>query len=198
MPGITTISECNDVRPESPPTHFFTQELIMKRTKRQKTLPASAKATRMLRKKVSQAKVAYDGAAASAETSGHRTAKMGPAMMDPTLSNPELSTVSHERLLVGDQTAMAMMRRMESVHRIWRDFWFQQMQRSFTVLPQLAGSRTPTRLMQVATDSTHTLMSDLVAFWMKATNFSESVADAGAKPIHRDVIGNAKRLAAAV
>ena len=167
----------------------------MKRRKRQKALSRTAKATRTLRKKLSQAKVAYDVTTASAETIAHRTALIGRAMADPAgLSNPEFSTMSHEKLLVGSQAAMAMMRRMGGAHRIWTDFWFQQMQRTWTVLPQLAGSQTPARAIQVATVSAGTLMSDWMVFWMKATSASEAMADAGAKPIHRAVVSNAKRL----
>jgi hypothetical protein len=170
----------------------------MKRHKRQKNLSTRAKATRTLRKKLSQAKVAYDVTTASAETIGHRAILIGGAMTNPAgLSNPEFATMGHEKVLVGGQAAMVMMRRMGGAHRIWTDFWFQQMQRTWTVLPQLAGSRTPERLIQVATDSAGTVMSDCMAFWMKATNFSEAIADAGAKPIHRAVVSNAKRLARA-
>ena len=169
----------------------------MKRTKRQKALPA-AKAARMLRKKVSQTKVAYDVATASAETIGHRTAMMGRAMIDPSaLSNPEFATMGREKLVVGAEAAMAMMRRSVGAHRVWSDYWFQQMQRSFTVLPQLAGSRTPSRLMQVASGSIGTSIADFMTLCMKATNFSEAIVDAGAKPIHRAVVGNSKRLARA-
>jgi hypothetical protein len=170
----------------------------MKRHKRQKPLPTTAKATRVLRKRLSQAKVAYDVTTASAETIGHRGAMIGRAMSSPGgFSNPELATMGNEKLLVGGQAAMAMMRRMGGAHRLWTDFWFQQMQRTCAVLPQLAGSRTPARLIQVATASAGTLMSDYMAFWMKAGSFSEAIADAGAKPIHRAAVGNAKRLARA-
>jgi len=169
----------------------------MKRTTRQKTLPA-ARAARMLRKKVSQTKVAYDVATASTETIGHRTAMMGRAMTDPSvLSNPEFATMGREKLVVGGEAAMAMMRQAVGVHRVWSDYWFQQMQRSFAAVPQLAGSTTPTRLMQVATGSIGTSIADLMTFWMKATNFSQAIVDAGAKPIHRAVVGNSKRLARA-
>ena len=167
----------------------------MKRHKRKKKLSTTAKATRTIRKKLSQAKVAHDVTTGSAETIAHRTALIGRAMADPAgLSNPEFATMSHEKIFAGSLAAMAMMRRMGGAHRIWTDFWFQQMQRTWTVLPQLAGSQTPARVIQVATASAGTLMSDWMVFWMKATRVSESIADAGAKPIHRAVVGNAKRL----
>lgn len=169
----------------------------MKRTKRQKSLPA-ARAARMLRKKVSQTKVAYDVATASAETIGHRTALMGRAMIDPSrLSNPEFATMGREKLMVNGKAAMAMMRQGVGAHRVWSDYCFQQMQRSWTVFPQLAASRTPGRFMQVATDSAGTSIADFFAFCMKATSFSEAIVDAGAKPIHQAVVSNAKRLARA-
>ena len=169
----------------------------MKRTKRQKSLPA-AKAARMLRKKVSQTKVAYDVATASAETIGHRTAMMGRAMIDPSLlSNPEFATMGREKLMVSGKAAMAMMRQGVGAHRVWSDYWFQQMQRSWTLLPQLAASRTPSRFMQVATDTVGTSIADFMMVCMKATNFSEAIVDAGAKPIHRAVVGNSKRLPSA-
>ena len=170
----------------------------MKRHTRQKSRSTTAKATRTLRKKLSQAKVAYDMTTASAETIGHRAVMIGRAMTSPSgLSNREFATMGNEKLLVGSQAALAMMRRMAGAHRLWADFWFQQMQRTFTVLPQLAGSQTPARLIQVATASAGTMMSDCMAFWMKAGRLSEAIADAGAKPIRHAVVGNAKRLARA-
>jgi len=189
---------CDQARDKTHVVLPFIQESIMTRHKRKKTSSTRAKATRTLRKKLSQAKVAYDVTTASAETIAHRTALIGRTMADPAvLSNPEFATMGHEKLLAGSQAAMAMIRRMGGAHRIWSDFWFQQMQRSYTVLPQFAGSRTPMRLMQVATDSAGTLISDCMAFWMKATTLSEAMADAGAKPIHCAVVSNAKRLARA-
>lgn len=168
----------------------------MKRNRRKATSSTRATATRSLRKKLSQAKVALDVATASAETIGHRTAMIRAAMTNPTgLANPEFATMSREKLVVAGEAATAMMRRMGGAHRIWTDYWFQQMQRACAALPELAGSRTPTRLMQVATVSAGTWMSDCMAFWMKATNFSENVADAAAKPIRRSVVANANRLA---
>ena len=170
----------------------------MKRHKRKRPSPTLAKATRTLRKKLSQAKVAYDVTTASAETIGHRAALIGKAMTNPAgLSNPEFATMSREKLLVAGQAATAMMRQMAGAHRIWTDFWFQQMQRTWTMLPQLGGSHSPARLIQLATASAGTLMSDYTAFWMKAANLSDAIADAGAKPIHRAVVSNAKRLAKA-
>lgn len=170
----------------------------MKRRTRRTAVSTRARATRSIRKKLARAKVALDVTTASAETIGHRAAIMGEAMTNPAgVSNPEFATMSREKFVVAGEAATAMMRRMGGAHRIWTDFWFQQIQRTCAVLPELAGSRTPARLMQVATVSAGNLMSDYMAFWMKATNFSEAVADAGARPIHRAVVGNAKRLAKA-
>jgi hypothetical protein len=170
----------------------------MNRKKRRTPSSTAVKATRTIRKKLSQAKVAYDVTTASAETIGHRAAMIGRAMTNPSgLSNPEFTTMGQEKVVVGAQAAIAMMRRMGGAHRLWSDFCFQQMQRTWNVLPQLAGSRTPAHLAQVAAVSAGTLMSDCMAFWMKAINASEAVADAGAKPIRRAVVGNAKRLARA-
>ena len=169
----------------------------MKRTKRQRPMPA-ARATRMLRKKASQTKVAYDVATAAAETIGHRTTMMGRTMIDPsTLSNPEFATMASEKVMVGGKAAITMMHQAVGAHRVWSDYWFQQLQRSLVVIPQLASSRTPTRLMQVAANSAGTSVADFFAFCMKATNFSEAIVDAGAKPIHRAVVANSKRLAKA-
>jgi hypothetical protein len=166
----------------------------MKRHKRPKKLSTRAKATRTPRKKLTQPKIAY-ATTASAETIAHRTAPIGRAMTSPSeLPNPEAAAIGRENVLVGSQAAMATMRRMSGAHRIWSDFWLQQMQRTFTLAPQLAGSQTPARLIQVATDCAGTLMVDCMAFWMKATNFPEAVGDPGNKPIHRTVVGNARRL----
>jgi hypothetical protein len=103
--------------------------------------------------------------------------------------------MSREKLIVGGKAAMAMMRQAAGAHRVWSDYYFQQMQRSTALIPQLAASRTPTRLMQVATVSVGTSIADFFAFCMKATNFSEAIVDAAAKPIHRVVVDNSKRLA---
>lgn len=84
----------------------------------------AARAGRLLRKKASQTKVAYDVATASAETISHRTAMMGRAMIDPAA-----------------------------------------------------------------------LIADFFTFCMKATDFSDAIVDAGAKSIHRAVVGNSRRLA---
>ena len=170
----------------------------MKRHKRQQLSSAGTKATRTLRKKLARAKVAYDVTTASAETIGHRTAMIGRAMTRPGgLSNPEFTTMGHEKLLAAGQAASAMMRQMGGAQRIWTDFWFQQMQRTCAMLPALAGSRTPTRLVQVATGSAGAWMADCTALWAKTIELAEAVGDAGAKPIHRTVVSNAKRLARA-
>ena len=170
----------------------------MKRNKRHnRTLSTRAQATRTLRKKLSQPKVAYDVTSASAETVGHRTV-IGKVATNPAeVSDPEVASRNQDNLVVGSQAAVAMMQRMGGAHRIWSDFWFQQMQRSFSVLPELAGSRTPVRLLQVAADSAGTLMSDCMSLWMKSTNFSEAVQDAGGKHTPRAIVSNAKRLARA-
>lgn len=163
----------------------------MKRNKRHKrTLSTRAKATRTLRKKLSQAKVAYDGTSDSAETVGHSTDIGKVATNSPGVSGPGIASRTQDNLVVGSQAAGAMMR-MGGAHQIWSDFWFQQMQRSWDILPQLAGSRTPVRLLLVAVDSAGTLMSDCMSFWMKSTNFAKAVQDAGGKPILR-AIGSAK------
>jgi hypothetical protein len=170
----------------------------MKRRKRRKPSSPAAKATRTLRKKLARAKVAYDVTTASAETIGHRTAMIGRAMTSRAeLSNPEFATMSREKLLAAGQAAAAMMQQMGGAQRIWTDFWFRQMQRTCAVLPALAGSRTPARLIQVATGSAGAWMADCTAFWTKTVELAEAVADAGAKPIHRTVVRNAKRLARA-
>ena len=168
----------------------------MKRNKRQKPSSSGTKAARTLRKKIARAKVAYDVTTASAETIGHRAAIIGKAMTNPAgLSHPEIATMGNEKLLAAGQAATVMMRRMGGAQRIWTDFWFQQMQRTCAVLPALAGSRTPTRLVQVATGSAGAWMADCTALWAKTIELAEAVSDAGAKPIHRTVVRNAKRLA---
>lgn len=156
----------------------------MKRNKRHKrTLSTRGQSTRPLRKKLSQAKVAY-GTRASADRVGHRIA-IGKVATNPAeVSNPEI-------------VSGAMMRRMGGAHQIWSDFWLQQMQRSFDVLPQLAGSRTPVRLLLVAVDAAGTLMSDCMSFWMKSTNFAKAVQDAGGEPVQRVIDSNAKLTRAA-
>ena len=170
----------------------------MKRHKRKiRTLSTRAKATRTLRKTLSQAKVAYDETSTSAETVGHRTV-MGKVASNPAeFSDSDIAPRDQDNLAVGSQAAMAMMRQIGGAHRTWSDFWFQQMQRSLTVLPQLADSRTPVRVLQVAMESAGTLMSDCVSFWMKSTNFPEAVLVAGGKPIQRAIVSNAKRRASA-
>ena len=175
----------------------------MKRNKRHKrTLSTRGQSTRPLRKKLSQAKVAY-GTRASADRVGHRIA-IGKVATNPAevsnpeiVSDPEIATRTQNNLLVGSSAAGAMMRRMGGAHQIWSDFWLQQMQRSFDVLPQLAGSRTPVRLLLVAVDAAGTLMSDCMSFWMKSTNFAKAVQDAGGEPVQRVIDSNAKLTRAA-
>lgn len=170
----------------------------MKRHQRQKSPAKVAKASHTIRRKLSQAKVAYDVATASAQTIGRRAAMIGKAMTNPAeLANPEFTTMGHEKMLVAGQMATAAMRRLGGAQRLWADFWFQQMQRSYATLPQLASSRTPARLMEVAVVSAGDLIADYMAFWMKATTFSDTIANAVAKPVHRAVASNAKRLARA-
>lgn len=156
------------------------------------------KAGRAVRAKLSRAKRTYDMASASAETIGYRSAMIGRELASPTgFADPEFATMGHEKVLAAGEAATAMLRRLGSGHRIWTDFWFQQMQRTLAVLPQLATSGSPARALQVASVSAGTLMSDYFALWTKATSLSEAVADAGARPIHRTVMANAKRLAKA-
>ena len=167
----------------------------MKRNKRQKrTLSTRAPATRTLRKKLSQSKVAHDVTSVSAQTVGHRTAIGKVATNPAAVSEPESAHSSQDNL-VGSQEVVAMMRRMGGAHRIWSEFWFQQTQRSFDALPQLAGSRTPVRLLLVAVDCAGTFMSDCMSLWMKSTNFSKDVQHTGGKPIHRATVSNVSRAA---
>lgn len=157
-----------------------------------------AKASRALRGKLSQAKVAYDIATASAETIGHRAKLIGKEMANPAaLPHPEVATMAFEKLLVAGQVATALMNKLGGGQRLWADFWFQQMQRSLAALPLLSSNPSPMRMARIATESAGTMMADYASFWIKATNFTDMVANAGAMPIHRAVVANAKRLSRA-
>lgn len=170
----------------------------LRKTSARTMRPTVAKTSRALRGKLSQAKVAYDIATASAETIGHRATLAGREMANPTaLPNAEIAAMTFEKFLVGGQVATAMMNKIGRGQRLWADFWFQQMQRSLAALPQLAVNPSPMRLAQIATESTGTAMADYASFWVKATNFNDIMANAGAAPIHRAVLANAKRLSRA-
>jgi hypothetical protein len=160
--------------------------------------PSVAKTSRAQRGKLSQAKVAHDIATASAETIAHRATLIGQQMANPAaLRHPEVATMTFEKFLVAGQMATGMMRKLGNGQRLWADFWFQQMQRSLAALPHLAGNPSPMRMAQIATDSAGTMMADYASFWIKATNFADVMANAGATPIHRAVLANAKRLSRA-
>jgi hypothetical protein len=149
-----------------------------------------------MRRRLAQAKVAYDTTTASAQTIGHRTGLIGLAMMDPAgLCNPEFSTMCSEKLVVASQMTTAIARQLGGTHRIWTEFWFQQMQRSWAAVPQFAGSLTPARFMQATAISAGTLLSDWMALWAKVANVSEAMADAAARPVRRAAVNNARRLA---
>lgn len=163
-----------------------------------KIKPTVAKASRALRGKLSQAKVAYDIATASAETIGHRAKLIGREMANPAaLPHPEVAAMTFEKVLVAGQVATALMSKLGQGQRLWADFCFQQMQRSLAALPRLAGNTSPMRVAQVATESAGTMMADYASFWVKATNFTDMVTSAGATPIRRAVLANAKRLSRA-
>lgn len=171
----------------------------MKRRNHGRRATTAAKAVRTMRRRVDQAKVAYDTTTASAQTIGHRTYMMGQAMMSPDgLSNPEFSTMFSEKLVAAQRAAAAMVGQSSGIHRAWTEFWFQQMQRSWAAAPQFAGSSTPGRFMQAAVISAGTLLSDWMALGTKIANVSEAMADAAAKPIRRAAVNNAKRLARAI
>lgn len=161
-----------------------------------KAAKAVSRAHRATRTRLTRSKRAYDMATASAETIGYRSAMIGRELASPTgFADPEFAAMGHEKVLAAGAAAAAMLQRLGGGHRIWADFWFQQMRRSIAVLPQLAGSRSPVQTLQIASISMGVALSDCFALWTKATNFSETILDAGAKPIHRVVTGNAKRLA---
>ena len=141
----------------------------MKRTKRQRRLPVTQATSK--RSKVSNTKVAYDVSTDPADPIGHRMAMM---MSDPSASpSPEFADMGREKMTVGGEVVMAMMHKALGAHRAWSDYWFHQMQRSCSVLPELGASRTPTRLMQVATNSVGASIADFFALCMNAANFSE-------------------------
>ena len=159
---------------------------------------AVAKTARTMRGKLSQAKVAHEVATASAETIAYRAAMIGKEWANPTgLLHPEIATMTVEKAVVAGQVATAMLGRFGTGQRLWTDFWFQQMQRSLAMLPQLAASPSPARMMQITATSAGTMMSDWTSLWFKAGNFADMAAHVGANPIHRTVLANAKRLSRA-
>jgi hypothetical protein len=164
-----------------------------------KNAKAVSRAQRAARTRLTRGKRAYDMASASAEMIGYRSAMIGRELASPTgFADPEFAAMGHEKVLAAGQAAAAMLQRLGGSQRIWADFWFQQMRRSITLLPLLAASRSPVQTLQIASVSFGTALSDSFALWTKVTNFSETVLDAGARPFHRVVTGNAKRLARAV
>lgn len=165
--------------------------------KRARNAP-TAKGARALRTRLTRAKRAYDAAHASAKTIAHRSAMIGRELAAPTgFADPEFALMSREKMLAAGLAANAMLLRFAGGRRIWTDFWFQQLRRSLAVLPQIAASRSPAHLAQVAVASGGTLMSDCFALWLKTTDLTEAVADAGARPIHRAATANARRLGTA-
>ena len=171
----------------------------MKRRKHGRRATIAAKAVRTMRRRVDQAKVAYDTTTASAQTIGHRTHLMGQAMMNPVgLCNLEFSTMCSEKLVVANRAVAAMVGQSSSIHRAWTEFWFQQMQRSWAAAPQFAGSLTQGRFMQAAAISAGTLLSDWMALGAKIASVSEAMADAAARPVRGAAVNNAKRLARAI
>jgi hypothetical protein len=170
----------------------------MKRRKRSRHPVLGANSVRTMRRKMAQAQVAYDTTTASAQTIGHRSRLIGLAMMNPAgLCHPEFSTMCSEKLVAANQAAIAMAQRSGGIQRAWTEFWFQQMQRSWTAAPQFAGSITAGRFMQTAAISAGTLLSDWMALGAKIANVSEGMADAAAKPVRRTAVNNARRLARA-
>jgi len=171
----------------------------MKSRKRSRRPAVAANSVRTMRRRLAQAKVAYDTTTASAQTIGHRTHLMGQAMMNPAgLCNPEFSTMCSEKLLVANRAAAAMIGQSGGIQRAWTEFWFQQMQRSWAAAPQFVGSLTPGRFMQAAAISAGTLLSDWMALGAKIANVSEAMADAAARPVRRAAVNNANRLAKAI
>ena len=170
----------------------------MKRRKRSRHPAVAATSVRAMRRRLDQAKVAYDTTTASAQTIGHRTHLMGQAMMNPAgRCNPEFSTMCSEKLIVAQRALAAMVGQSGGIQRAWTEFWFQQMQRSWAAAPQFAGSLTPRRFMQAAAISAGTLLSDWMALGAKIAKVSEGMADAAARPVRRAAVNNAKRLARA-
>jgi hypothetical protein len=171
----------------------------MKRRKRSRPPAVAGNGARAMRRRLAQAKVAYDTTTASAQTIGHRTHLMGQAMMNPVgLCNPEFSTMCSEKLVVAHRAVAAMVGQSGGIQRAWTEFWFQQMQRSWAAAPQFAGSVTPGRFMQAAAISAGTLLSDWMALGATIGKVSEAMADAAAKPVRRAAVNNAKRLARAI
>jgi len=171
----------------------------MKSRKRSRRPAVAANSVRTMRRRLAQAKVAYDTTTASAQTIGHRTHLMGQAMMNPAgLCNPEFSTMCSEKLVVAHRAVAAMVGQSSGIHRAWTEFWVQQMQRSWAAVPQFAGSSTPGRFMQAAAISAGTLLSDWMALGAKIANVSEAMADAAARPVRRAAVNNANRLAKAI
>ena len=147
----------------------------MKRTKRERRFVASRAIGK--RAKVSGSKVAHDDAG-SADPIGRRMAMMMDA--PSTSANPEAPLMDRERVTDGGEVARTMLHEAFGAHRAWSDYWFQQMQRTCTVFPQLAASRTPTRVMQVAINSVGASIADFFAVCMNAANLSVARATARA------------------
>src|SRR5688572_22122134 len=151
--------------------------MLMKSRKRSRRPAVAANSVRTMRRRLAQAKVAYDTTTASAQTIGHRTHLIGLAMMNPAgLCNPEFSTMCSEKLAVANQAVTAMAQQSGGLQRIWTEFWFQQMQRCWAAAPQFAGSLTPGRFMQATAISAGALMSDWMALGAKIANVSEAMA----------------------
>jgi hypothetical protein len=170
----------------------------MKNRKRSRRPVVAAKTARTTRRKLSQAKVAYDKTTALAQTIGHRTNLTGLAMINPAgVSNPEFSTMCTERLVVANQAIAAMLGQSGGIQRAWSDFWFQQMQRSWAAGPQFAGSVTPGRFMHAVASSAGTLLSDWMALAATISKVSQAMAGAAAKPVRRAVVDSASLASAA-
>ncbi len=165
------------------------------KSKTLKSRTPTTTAGRALRGKLARAKRAADIANVSAQTIAHRGVMIGRELAAPTgFADPEFARMGREKVLAAGEAGNAMLWRFAGGHRVWTDFWFQQLRRSFSVLPQIAASRSPVHLAQIVAHSGGTLMSDCFALWAKAANLSEAVADAGARPIHRVAAANARRL----
>ncbi len=152
----------------------------------------------MTRTRLSRAKRSADLATASAATIAHRGVMIGRELVAPTgFADPEFALMAREKVLAAGQATNAMLRRCAGSHRIWTDFWFQQVSRALAVLPQVAASRSPAQLARIAVASGGVLMSDCFALWAKTADLTETVADAGARPFHRAATANARRLGTA-
>jgi len=155
----------------------------------------ATKAGRALRGKLARARRAHELANASAATIAHRGVMIGRELATPTgFADPEFARMGQEKVLAAGLAATAMLQRFAGGHRIWTDFWLQQLRRSFSVLPQIAASRSPVHLAQIAALSGGALMSDCVALWARTAELSQAAADAAARPVHRVAVANARRL----